>query len=266
MKFKILIVISIVMLSLLSCSKKNGLSAHFIKGDATSFTDTIWGVSEKFGEVVKDDINKVVKVDFDDNGNVIGITTYNSYGKLIEKTVQKWDGNNVDEIFDYDEDGKQQYHWKYYHKNNKVQKIVTTCTTDTKWIRTTTFYYSKNNLDRLDSIIEIKDSEKEVHTFKYLDDNNSYHEYIRSSTGDKSDAIYYFDKDKHLIKEKHFYGTETHTYNDKGLLEKSVWDDGIINEYVYEFDTKGSLIKRITYVTNGNKNATEMLTRHIEYR
>ena len=34
----------------------------------------------------------------------------------------------------------------------------------------------------------------------------------------------------------------------------------------HEFDEKGSLIKRITYVTNESKNATEMITRHIEYK
>lgn len=266
MKCKIFIVVSIVMLSLLSCSKENGLSANFIKGNATSFTDTIWNVSEKFGDVVKDDIDKVVKMDFDENGNIINITTYNSSGELVEKTIQKWNGNNIEEIFNYDEDGKQQFHWKYYWKNDKVQKIVTTCTMSSKWVETTTYYYSQNNPERFDSIIVIKDSERDLYTYKYLDDNNSHHEYIKFSTGNKSDAIYYFDKDKRLIKEKHSYGTKTYAYNDKGLLVKSAWDDGIIKEYIYEFDTKGSLIKRITYVTNEIKKATEMLTRHIEYK
>ena len=58
----------------------------------------------------------------------------------------------------------------------------------------------------------------------------------------------------------------TYVYNDKGLLVKKNYDDGIVDEYVYEFDEKGSLIKRITYVTNESKNATEMITRHIEYK
>lgn len=266
MKYKIIIAFSIVIPFLFSCSKENGLSANFIKGDATSFTDTIWHVSEKFGEVVKDGVNVVVKVDLNDNGNITDITRYNSYGELTEKTVQRWDGNNIAEAFNYNEDGKQEYHWKYYYKNGKIQKIVTTCTADTKWVSTTTYYYSKNNSERFDSITVIKDSKKDLYTYKYLDDNNSHHEYIKYSTGDKEEAIYYFNKDKYLIKEKQSYGTITYNYNNKGLLTKKVYDDGIINEYVYEFDTKGSLIKRINYVTNETKNAVEMMTRHIEYK
>ena len=267
MKYNILIVLSMIILSLSSCEKKvNGLTANCVKGDATSITDTIWDVSEKFGEVVKDDINQVVKTNFDDNGNVIDYTVYDSYGKVKEKTVQKWNGTEIDEIFNYDEDGKQQFHWKYYIENDRVQKIITTCTMSSKWVETTTYYYSQRNPDRLDSITEVKNSEKDIHTFKYLDENNSYHEYIKYCTGGKSDAIYYYDKNKHLIKEKQSYGTMTYVYNDKGLLVKKNYDDGIVDEYVYEFDEKGSLIKRITYVTNESKNATEMITRHIEYK
>ena len=267
MKYNILFVLSMVILSLLSCEKKeNGLTANYVKGDATSITDTIWNVSEKFGEVVKDDINQVVKTNFNDNGNVIDYTVYDSYGKVKEKTVQKWNGSDIDEIFNYDEDGKQQFHWKYYIENDRVQKIITTCTMSSKWVETTTYYYSHSNPDRLDSITEVKNSEKDIHTFKYLDENNSYHEYIKYCTGGKSDAVYYYDKDNRLIKEKQSYGTMTYVYNDKGLLIKKNYDDGIIDEFVYEFDEKGSLIKRITYVTNESKKATEMITRHIEYK
>ena len=267
MKNNILIVSSMVILSLSSCEKKvNGLTANCVKGDATSITDTIWDVSEKFGEVVKDSINQVVKTNFDDNGNVIDYTVYDSYGKVKNKTVQKWNGTEIGEIFNYDEDGKQQFHWKYYIENDRVQKIITTCTMSSKWVEITTYYYSQSNPDRLDSITEVKESEKDIHTFRYLDENNSYHEYIKYSTGGKSDAIYYYNKDKRLIKEKQSYGTMTYMYNDKGLLVKKNYDDGIIDEYVYEFDEKGSLIKRITYVTNESKIATEMITRHIEYK
>lgn len=268
MKYNILFVLSIVILSLSSCGKKeNGLTAYHIKGNATSITDTIWDVSEKFGEVVKDNIRQVTKINFDDNGNVIDYTTYDSYGNVKEKIVQKWNDTTIDEVYNYDENGKQQYHWKYYIENDKIQKIVTTCTMSSKWVSTATYYYSSSDPERIDSITEIKDSKKDIHTFKYLDDNNSYHEYIKYSTGSKSDAIYYFDKNKRLIKEKQSsYGTITYTYNEEGLLVKETYDDGIIDEYVYEFDKKGSLIKRITYVTNESKNATEMLTRHIEYK
>ena len=267
MKYNILFVLSIVTLFLSSCGKKeNGLTAHYIKGDAASVTDTIWNVSEKFGEVVKDEINYVVKANFDDNGNITDYTVYDSCGKVINKTIQKWNDTTLDEIYNYDGDGKQQFHRKYYIENDKVQKIIITCTMSEKWVSTTTYYYSNSNPERLDSIIEIEDSKKDIHTFKYFDDNNSYHEYIKYHTGNKSDGVYYLDKNKRLIKEKQSNGTTTYAYNDEGLLVKKAYDDGIIDEYVYEFDKKGSLIKRITYVTNESKNATEMLTRHIEYK
>lgn len=254
-------------LCLMSCSKtENGLTANFIKGDAVSFTDTIWDVSEKFGEVVKDGISQVVKVNLDENGNITDFTYYDSNGRIKSKTVQKWNGKTIDEVIVYGEDGKQEFSYKYSIEHDKIQKIVTTCTMSSKWESTTTYYYSKNNPDRLDSITEVENGEKDLHTFKYLDDNDSYHEFITYSTGSKSEAIYYFDSDKKLIKEKESYGTTSYSYNELGLCIKKTYSDGIIDEYVYDFDEKGSLIKRITFVTNESRNATEMMTRHIEYK
>ena len=45
-------------------------------------------------------------------------------------------------------------------------------------------------------------------------------------------------------------------------------DGCIVREYIYDFDSKGSLIKSTTYFTipNEMKKANEMMTRHIEYK
>lgn len=268
MKYNFIFVLSTVILVLSSCGKRdNGLAAYHINGAATSFTDTTWIVSEKFGEVVKDEIDEVIKYNVDDNFNITDHTAYDSDGKIKYKTVQKWNGTTLNEIFEYDRDGKQLYHWKYDFKNDKIQKIVTTFTMDSDVVSTETYYYySQNNPDRLDSITEIEDSEKLKRTFEYLDDNDSYHEYVNLSNGTKFDFCHYFDKDGRLIKEIDSNGTTTYLYNDEGLLMKETKADGTIKEYVYEFDEKGSLIKRTTYVTNGIKKATEIKTRHIEYK
>ena len=68
---------------------KNDLEGFLIKSKAKSMTDTIWNVSEKFGELIRDDIEKIIKVNFNDDGNIIDITTYNSEGVIIEKEIGK---------------------------------------------------------------------------------------------------------------------------------------------------------------------------------
>lgn len=274
MKYNFIFVLSTVVLFLSSCGKKeikeNGLIENHIKGAATSFTDTLWIVSEKFGEVVKDEIDEVTKYNVDDNFNITDYTVYDSDGKIKYKVVKKY-GTTLDEVIQYNEDGKELLHWEYYLENDKIQKIVTTFTMDSDVVSTEIYYYySQNNPDRLDSITEIEDSEKLKRTFEYLDDNDSYHESINFRDGTKSDVWHYFDKDGRIINEKYSKGTTTETttylYNDEGLLMKETKADGTIKEYVYEFDEKGSLIKRTTYVTNGIKKATEIKTRHIEYK
>ena len=89
MKNNILIVSSMVILSLSSCEKKvNGLTANCVKGDATSITDTIWDVSEKFGEVVKDSIILPIKPIYSDM-ILVGKKKYEYRKKLCRKDIEK---------------------------------------------------------------------------------------------------------------------------------------------------------------------------------
>ena len=247
----------------ISCEKKS----EWIKGDVSSYTDTVWNVSEKFGEVIKDNISSVTKVIFNEDGNVTEIIEYDSEGDIKEKTIQKYDGKKLTDKFCYDEEGEQTFHFEYFFEKDKLIKLISTCTMSSPWVTTEYFYYSKSNPDRLDSITEISEQGKDLTTFKYLDNNNSYHEYVKFWTGNSMERIYYFDKDKRLIKEV-FDGTTTYTYNKDGFLETMKNSKGETYEYEYECDSKGSVIKVITYITTKTemKKAESMVTRYLDYK
>ena len=268
-KNSVIIVVGISLLAcFLGCSKKeNALTYSHIKGEATSFTDTVWSVSEKFGEVIKEDIIRIIKFNLDEGGHAIDYTTYNSDGDIVKKTVEKWNGDEIDEIIDYASDGKEERHYKFIMENGKVRKRV--ISSGSILLSTETYYYNKDNKDRLDSMIIVRnDVDKDVHTYKYLDENNSYHKYTTFSDGRKKEAIYYKDKDGNVIKEKQSFGTCNYTFDENGLCVKEATSEGYVREYIYDFDSKGSLIKSTTYLTipNEMKEATEMMTRHIEYK
>ena len=244
--FNWLFILSVLVLLLSSCSKKrNALIDNGIKGKVTSFTDTIWSVSEKFGEVVKDEINNVIKCDVDENGNITAYTIYDSDGDIARKIVQTFKGTQFDEIRTYDRSGDEESYNKYF--------------------------YSKDNPERIDSIKVVSYGSKSTAFFEYLDDNDSYKYFTIDEDGEKSGVGYqYFDKEKRLIEDKSPYATTKYTYDDNGLCisskQTSEYGGDEEREYEYGFDKKGSMIKRITYVTSGNRKAVEMLTRHIEYK
>lgn len=249
---------------------KNDLEGFLIKSKAKSMTDTIWNVSEKFGELIRDDIEKIIKVNFNDDGNIIDITTYNSEGVIIEKEIKKWNGKILKESFVYGEDGKQKYHHKYTFDNEKLKKIETECTIPYEnWTSVETYHYSSIEPDRIDSIKTIKNNgDKDLYTFKYLDKNTRIQKYILA-TGETHESTEYFNDKDQLIKDVDNITTVTYAYNDQGLCVKRTFADGIVDEYEYEFDAKGSLIKQIHYVkdesSGENRNPVEMYSRHIEY-
>ena len=67
-------------------------------GDVESVTISEYGVEDKFGEVVKGDLESRVIVKFNEKGDVIEGTQYNSDGSLDSKYIYKYDskGNIIE--------------------------------------------------------------------------------------------------------------------------------------------------------------------------
>ena len=70
-----------VTLLFVGCSQnkiENDLAVMNIKGSVVAVTDTIWNVEEMFGEVVKKGIDKLIKYEFNNQGNLIAVLEYGS--------------------------------------------------------------------------------------------------------------------------------------------------------------------------------------------
>lgn len=85
-----------------SQKRRSDLEIAQIKGNVTSITDTYWFASEKFGEPTKDSVSWVHKLVFNEYGNVITDTKYDSNNRRFEQTDKKWDGEKLLEVSTYD--------------------------------------------------------------------------------------------------------------------------------------------------------------------
>ena len=94
-------------------------------GDVESVTISEYDLKEKFGEVVKGDLEERVVGRFNEKGDVIEGAEYNSDGSLDEKIIYKYDskGNEIERA-EYNSDGSldDKLIYKYDSKGNKIEQ------------------------------------------------------------------------------------------------------------------------------------------------
>lgn len=120
-------------LLIVACSnetKKNDLTENNLYGKVKSLTTNVFNVViEKFGEVTKGEIIYVNKETYDDKGNMIETSSYNSDGSLAIKYIFEYDdkGNKTERSL-YNSDGsldsKYIYEYEFDNKGNWINVIV----------------------------------------------------------------------------------------------------------------------------------------------
>ena len=110
-------------------TKKNDLTESNLYGKVRSLTEKEYEPIEKFGEITKGEIIYVNKETYDDKGNMIEISSYNSDGSLAIKYIFEYDdkGNKTERSI-YNSDGsldsKYIYEYEFDNKGNWINVII----------------------------------------------------------------------------------------------------------------------------------------------
>lgn len=245
-----------------SKKRRSDLEIAQIKGDVASITSTYWFASEKFGEPTKDSVSWVHKLVFNEFGDVVTDTKYDSNNQRFEQTEMKYDGKKLLEVSTYDMKlgllGLAKQRTYKYDANNE---IISYSETDFRKNETNTGKY-KNGI--LETLIGPDFTEK----YEILDDNYSY-KAIRTWQDGIIDSSYYkYDKLERLLEMKDFDGGRTtYHYGEHGFADK-VDMPGSEETNNYKFDEKGNWIERITYAKEGNtpSRIAYIITTKYEYK
>ena len=250
------------------------------QGNIVSITASIYEAVEKFGEVQVDDLEKVVKIEFNENHNIVKETTYDEDGDLDALVKYHYNDNNqLISFIGYDYDGEESYRMEY--------------TFEGKFIATSS-YKSKYN----DIKYEFKNNGKFIVESKlYMD--GKFKQYTKYEKAGNVFKHINYDADGTEI------GIGTEEYDNNNLLIKYIASDGKVSvikrgknglpikltnvhisiysnelynstelsignqtaEIEYEYDKKGNWVKKQIRVMEDDKDDEfYIVTRTVEYR
>ena len=234
-----------------SCSQNklsNSLKSMGINGNVTNITDTVWEVKEKFGEPIKIRIDKLIKYEINDKGNITSITKYGATGKISEKTVKEY---NEEELIlsdkTYIDDGSLYSSYIYTYTDDGNYKI--------DYIRGNYKSYIKFERinDKLTKRTEFREDESKSEMKLHYDDN------MRIVKIEGIDSNNYLEEYELTYKDNL---TTSYLYRSKyGSIKE---------DYKYKLDNKGNWIEKIEYHTDDYDNKVpsleKMTTRNLQYK
>ena len=122
-------VLSIFITGCCSEEKENYLTKNNIKGDVKSIIEESYYATVRFGEIEKEKRLGCKEGNFNNEGNLVEMTIYNSDESVRGNNIYVYDeeGNKVEEIA-YNLDGtiKRKYTYEYDEEGNKIEEIFYT--------------------------------------------------------------------------------------------------------------------------------------------
>lgn len=224
-KAALLIALLFTILSCTTTSPFDGKKFGGLKGNVKSVKTTRYEGEEKFGEAVLGRLKSMVKTDFNNDGNEIKNTQYDSRGDLTSDVTNEYKGKEI-------------YKSTFIFAEGATPHVVL--------FETGKGYRKNYEIDNPDD-----------YTISTIDPDNKYHVLTKDEDGnlifdqlfnDNNDLIEYKTYDDGEV-----YLTATYEYNDDGLLirnksiytSESIIGKEITNEYKYlEFDDHGNWTKR----------------------
>lgn len=215
---------------------RHGSRKHTMKYDfKNNIVEEMWvnSVNAEWGNLEPGSFVGRYVSSYNERGNKLEETSYNSDGTLYEKYIYKYDkkGNKI-EFNWYNSNGSLSNRKTYKHDDigNLIEEI---------------HYFSDGNLD-------------EKNTYKYDNQRNRIEENWVNSGGNKSKNTYKYDANRNIIEsildDGYNYEKHTYRYDKKDYLieDKSLYEKGSLpNKHAYKYDDKGNRIEEIFYTENG---------------
>lgn len=88
------IYLGIILIALASCMPKEKKFQPDYRGDIASITVYKYTTKDMFGEIHKDKLDAVYKLEFDENNNLINKKRYSSNGNIVENKYFQYNENN----------------------------------------------------------------------------------------------------------------------------------------------------------------------------
>lgn len=241
-----------------SSSEKNSLEDQNLKGQIHSYSEYYYGVSEKFGEIQKEQRVYGLSTGFPSNhkfnneGNIVETTYFDASDEIISKAKYEYDDkSNLSEVTMYNAQGNLAEKTIYHYNNNGLVSHEILYLSDGKEFKITYFNYDKNLrlTQQIDSVVgkysnllSYKfDSKNRLITKKFVNQHVEY-KYkgnlrTESKLFDKSgNPLYYtfyeYDAFDNLVKD------ESYSYKKR---------ETDIDSNYYVYDHMNNWIKRISF-------------------
>lgn len=247
MKKHLILELLLISCFLTSCEIKsniNDLEKVNLKGDITSIRQTLYYVTEKFGEPVKG-ARKCIDLDicelytkYNELGNEIEFSEYNSYGiSFISKIKYNEKNQKIEQNRYTPDEGKRVMQFKFkYDLNGNCTEL----SSDYGYIEKKV-YDENNNL--IKESITHNSLEKFQYTYKYNDKNQKISELY-----DEGKTLYTYFEDGNI--------KDVIVYNKDGSIERK-------GNYIYHYDEHQNWIVEIAYEDGAPISYVERI---IEYK
>lgn len=231
----------IVVLSIFSCengNKINDLTKANLRGNVKYIKEKTYYVSEKYGQLIKGEIEEYELILFDKKGNIIEEKKYSNYyqDNYIKKYKYDKKGNKIEHNW-YNLDGEidRKGVFEYDSKGNNIEES----------------WYDINDNLCTKKVFKYDSKGNNIEYYRYFSDGNLHSKEICQfdSMSNKIKETLYHKNDTTELSYKNKYDLngkllETNVYSSEGSLEKSI-----------KYDLKGNIInsnETNKYDTNGN--------------
>lgn len=229
--------IGIILIALASCTSKEKKFQPDYRGDIASITVYEYTTKDSFGEIHKDELYAVYKLEFDNNKNLISKKKYEYDGEITEEEYNEYNKRNlliIQKTYQYIIDSQEIS--EYIYDGDILEKLtIKTCYSNDKDITNWYIEYANDGKNIVEAMIFDDEKLYSVGEMKW-DKNILTVKQKYTKDGSEDTYIYEFNDNRQITRVTNNEGKVSKiTYNEMGLPIKYTQ---VYEEYVSSIDTK----------------------------